>query len=404
MQKIALIILFALVLTACQVATPALTPTDTPASLATFTSTFISTFTPIPLVDLEGSLFFDYNGSGLREDGEPPIENFGVCVKAKDICVNTDENGHFIFEKVAPEGTGVQLSFVDPDANIPSLAFRFINIWKANVVIPAYEIDGIQVPEQHLIDNDVVPLAKGLRTVAGNNDSIGLMQGFLTLPLPPSALDNYHHVLGYDHDPRKGFVVNYAGDTFRCPESPLCNPIDPTLLITELSRFAGVYDSHVGYDFMFPKNSDKYFFMAAIPGVVDIWVSNGLVLAIKETDLGFEMGPDVTNGEIYKALVAQDQKVYRGQIIGLTGSASYFAEHPELPWFIYPNGSNYEITLLLGPRDPPEPDDYKPNSYEKDPYGVTDPNVPMNFPELEVYSSWTVFNSPQQPLVSWSEK
>jgi hypothetical protein len=249
----------------------------------------------------------------------------------------------------------------------------------------------------------MIPIRNGIITQAGNKDVTGLMQGFLTLPLPPDALASVHHINGFDHDPRKGYVMSYAGDTNRCPDSPSCIPIDPAKLNTDISLFAGIYDSHVGYDFMFPKENDKYFFMASMPGLIDIWVSNGIVVSVEASGLGFEFGPLVTNGELYKPLVSKGEKVYRGQIIGLTGEYEYKAEHPE-----YRNTvalrANYEMTMLLGSQNPPEPDDYKPNSYEKDPFGVTDPNVPMNFPKLEVFSSWTVFNSPQQPLVYWIRK
>jgi hypothetical protein len=395
--------MFLILLSACTSANNQIL-TQTPTQTLTSTPTTTLTPTPIPLANLEGVLFFDYNGSGLLEENEPPIVSFKVCVKAKDICVDTDENGHFIFENIASQGTEILLSFVDPNANKPVLAFRYINHWKSEVVIQAYEMDGIQIPEQHLNDTEVIPLANGISTKAGNDDKIGLMQGFLTHPLQPEAIANLHHILGFDHDPRKGFVANYAGDLYRCPDSPYCNPIDPTKLKTNIPLFAGVYDSHVGYDFMFPREKDKYYFLASMPGIIDISIGNyGTVVFIEGSDLGFEFGPLVTNGEIYKAVVQKGEKVYRGQIIGLTGEAEYKAEHPE-----YRNTvalcANYEMTLLLGPQNPPEPDDYKPNSYEKDPFGVTDPNIPMNFPELEVYSSWTVFNSPQQPLVKWGEK
>jgi hypothetical protein len=405
MQKLKTI-LFLLLLTGCASLNSTLAPTSThQTSTQTLTPLPTATFTltPIQLVNLDGVLFFDYNGSGLQENNEPPIANFKVCINQKDVCVTTDESGRYLFKNIAPNETNIRLSFVDPNAENPVLAFRYINLWKAEIIIDSYEMNDIQVPEQHLNDTLVIPIKNGVTTKAGNKDSIGLMQGFLTHPLPPEALANLHHINGFDHDPRKGYVVSYAGDTNRCLDSPSCNPIDPAKLNTDISLFGGIYDSHVGYDFMFPKANDKFFFMASIPGVIDIWVSNGIVVSIETSRLGFEFGPLITNGEIYKPLVNKGQKVYRGQIIGLTGESEYKAEHPE-----YSNTvslrANYEMTMLLGPQNPPEPDDYKPNSYEKDPFGVTDPNVPMTFPKIEVFSSWTVFNLPQQPLVNWIQK
>jgi hypothetical protein len=156
----------------------------------------------------------------------------------------------------------------------------------------------------------------------------------------------------------------------------------------------------VSFDWLF--TGDKYFILATLPGIFDTWSCNGLCASV-ETNLDFESGPKVVNGEIFKNLVEREQKVYRGQIIGLSGSSEYSLEHPELNWFIPINGANYEMELLLGPQNPPEPDDLWSGGNQKDPYGVTDPNVPLDFPELEVFSSWTVFNFPQQPLVTWTK-
>jgi hypothetical protein len=373
------------------------TATPTPSPTRTPTQTATPTAEPVPL---EGRLFFDQNGSGLREDSEPAIVNFGVCLGSD--CVNTDAEGWFRFgDSGASAGDWVHIGFVDPNAQDPALAMRYVNKWNGPVVVPAYEMNGVQVPHQHLNDTTVISIGKGTRLSVGTESIVGLMQGFLTLPLTADALSTIHHVLGVDHDPRIGTVVNYAGDTNLCADSPLCSPLDPSTLRTNISKYAGIYDSHVAYDFMFPRSTDKHFILAPLPGVFGTWSCNGLCSSVT-ADLDPEFGPEVVNGEIYLNLVISGQGVHRGQIVGLTGSVSYGAEHPELNWPAYEFGANYEMSLLLGPRNPVEPDDYKPNSYEKDPYGVSDATVPMNFPELEIFSSWTVFNDPQHALLEWT--
>jgi hypothetical protein len=262
-------------------ATPTPSPTRPPKPTATPTAE------PVPL---EGRLFFDKNGSGLREDGEPAIANFGVCLG--DECVNSDAEGWFRFGDLgASTGGWVHIGFVDPNAQDPALAMRYINEWNGSVVIPAYEMNGVRVPEQHLNDTAITPLGRGTRLPAGEEAVVGLMQGFLTLPLTPDALSNVHHVLGFDHDPRQGTVVNYTGDSHLCLDSPRCSPIDPSMVRTAIVNYAGVYDSHVGYDFMFPPDNDMFLFIAAIPGVVDIWAGDyGIVLAVEAGGLGLERG------------------------------------------------------------------------------------------------------------------
>lgn len=85
MKKIALYASIVFLFSACQPATPTPTPTDTPTLTYTPspTLTLTPTNSPIPLVNLEGILFFDYNGSGLREENEPPISNFKVFYRQK---------------------------------------------------------------------------------------------------------------------------------------------------------------------------------------------------------------------------------------------------------------------------------------------------------------------------------
>ena len=402
-------------------------PTNTPKPTITTTQ-------PPPF---KGKLFFDMNGSGLQDESsfildsnrlqdsrqplqtdllnainayekshsefkkgdlisisEPGLSGYQVCVEKE--CSTTSQDGSFSIPNKTGRTTAL-LEITDPNANNPALAMRYINEWIRQVTIPAYEIDGEKIPEQYLNDTVIIQIKSGIN-ISLKDNNIGLTQGFLTHPLPKDALLTYHHVAGYDHDPRIGKVIGYSGDTIRCKDTPLCNPINSDKLNTDIPRFAGIYDSHVGYDFMFPRNNDKFFLTASLPGLVDIWVSNGIVLSITNTNLGFSFGPQVTNGEIYKSLLEKNVNVLRGQIIGFTGEAEYKAEHPEysnnVKWY-----ANYEITMLLGPSNPKEPDDYKGDDksggLEKDLFGVIDPNVPLIFPDIEKYSSWTVFNLPQ---------
>jgi len=331
------------------------TPTSEPTSTPTLTPEPTSTPTPIPLADLEGGLFFDYNGSGLREDTEPPIADFGVCAKVagrEEVCTETDENGRYVFEELAPVNARVFLRFVDPNADNPALAFRYINIWKEAVVIPSHEKNGVQVPEQRLNDTDIVPIAQGVSTIVGDISEIGLMQGFLTSPFLCDQDYSYSISLWYDHDLRQGFFLNYQGST-----DPYQNP-------------AGVAissDNHDGTDFEVP---DGVPVVAMAPGVVNFsgeintWHGTTLHVTIDHLNRRFATG----TGHHSVLLVDFGERVLRGQIIALSGHSGTSHSHVHL------NLHHYEAGV-----DPPP---------TMDPFGVLYDTDDVS----ELLSYWTVHN------------
>jgi len=163
--------------------TPNYTPTatNTPPTTATYTPSPTITSTATPLTPLEGRLFFDMNGSGLRDettfnydperladprqplqpdlakmvndyvsahpdikDGdlisieEPGLSDYTVCVKSD--CVQTDAQGNFSLPN--PNGASrTSIKITDPYAEFPAWAMRYINDWKGPVVVPAYTKD-----------------------------------------------------------------------------------------------------------------------------------------------------------------------------------------------------------------------------------------------------------------------
>lgn len=74
---------------------PTATPTDTPTSTPTATPTPepTNTPTPIPTYALSGTVFFDYNGNGLRDEGEPPIEGAPIRVAGLSTTSGPDGGG-----------------------------------------------------------------------------------------------------------------------------------------------------------------------------------------------------------------------------------------------------------------------------------------------------------------------
>jgi len=298
--------------------TSTLEPTITTIPTETFTPSPTPTHTPteMPLEDIEGVLFFDHNGSGLQEEGEPHIANFGICVSVKgnkdNTCIKTDGSGKYSFESVGPIDQWVKVTFQDPNAEDPSKAYRFINVWKDSVFIPANKVNGIQVPEQHLNDTDLTTIESGLTLKIGEVADIGLMQGFLTSPF--LCGQDYGIGVWYDHDPRSGSFLNYQGST-----DPYQNPAGE-------SRNG---DNHDGTDFKIP---DGVPVVAMAPGIVnyadEFYNGYGTVkhVTIDHLDRDFATG----TGHHSILLVERDESILRGQIIALSGHSATTWPHVHL--------------------------------------------------------------------------
>jgi hypothetical protein len=256
---------------------------------------------------------------------EPGLSGYKVCVKST--CVTTDNDGKFSL----PNGSGlssVQISITDPNAGTPALAMRYINKWNGPVVIPAYEMNGVKVPEQHLNDVEEMSLQNGYAFVVGKDSNIGLMQGFLTSPFMAKDLPNIY-IWGYWDDannyvtcssPAKpnGVAVSFDG---KYTQPGGGDPIHPSI---------GVGDSHDGYDFSVPIGT--FIVNAGPTGKVFLLPrgDNGelrvlTLFIVKEDSFAFQ--------DSYGHLLAQLVNlgpVYRGQIIGVsdhTGDSPYYQLH-----------------------------------------------------------------------------
>jgi murein DD-endopeptidase MepM/ murein hydrolase activator NlpD len=227
-------------------------------------------------------------------------------------------------------------------------------------------MNGVTVPAQHLADTEILPIDQALTLAADGNEvlNVALMQGFLTLPFSSEEYELLFEADGYDHDGRVGYKVAYNGDTS---------------LIRD--------DGHVGWDYGVPVGT---FVLASNPGRLESWESataNGTSInAGIRTGLPRMQGehePMTVYGHLANLLSEQDGEVLRGQIIAASGESGTMWPH-------------LHFDFLCGPPNPVEPDDYIPNGYQKDPFGVI-PGIPVSFP-LERYSSWTVFNDPRSPL------
>lgn len=345
-----LVIIIVFFLTACSSATSVPTPTLTSLPTATVTPTPVPTLTPLPTatvtptsippLSLEGLLFFDYNGSGLREGDEPALANLEVCIRTKDSCVTTDENGRYSFKDIAPEETTISLSIVDPNANTPALAFRYINHWKGEVTIPAYEMNSVQVPEQKLNDTALIPIERSIRATVGTNNEIGLMQGFLTLPflksqVPEPYIFNYFDIIGYRTFDDKGVHTFFnTQDGIMLNYDDTCHSMfSPTQYVSGQTPRAGVGDSHTGLDYLIATGN---FIVSGMP-TSEVWYLPHTPDDEYRVDIWFA---DPLNshdhystdyGHLSIQLVHMGQKIHRGQIIGLSGdSGRYSGGFPQL--------------------------------------------------------------------------
>lgn len=182
MTRILTLLITCLFIVGCTSSSLAPTPTSTsaPTPLPTNTPTPTPEPTPTP-TPIDGLLFFDMNGSGLRDEAsfvydaarlnderqplqadllaainayltehpdikdgdlvtleEPGLSGYTVCAGSN--CVTTDEEGRF--QLVVPEvSRSLSITIQDPNVGTPALEMRYINNWKRAVTVAEYTKD-----------------------------------------------------------------------------------------------------------------------------------------------------------------------------------------------------------------------------------------------------------------------
>lgn len=245
--------------------------------------------TSTPTYTLSGVVFFDYNGNGVQEQGEPGLE--GIEVAVGESAVRTDTNGHYSLTSSA--GT-ISISLIPAD---PSFQYYFPS--------PA---------QVRLINRPIT-----VHLSADINMNFGIGQGVLTVPLECGT--DYLLWSYTDYDYRIGFVRNYAGDTTeaRCVTLTYC-------------PFPGTFDQHQGTDYNVEIGTP---IVAAAPGVVmqsEVIQSQGGIdryVRIKH-DFGGDYVLITTYGHNSENLVSVGTRVRRGQAIALSGDAAPGGTHPHL--------------------------------------------------------------------------
>jgi len=361
MKTQTIITLLAILLVSCApVSTPApiSTPTDTPQPTETFTPEPTATSTPKPTVtpaptQLSGMLFLDANGSGLRDKAsficpernaaptsleysfsgvcspdnvgelvtatEPSLEGFTVC-KA-NICTTTNANGKYALVLTdVKDGENIKLAITDPNSGDPALALRYVNIWNKAVVVPAYEMNGIQIPEQHLNDTAIISIENGFSAKIGADNQTGLTQGYVLFPLSKDDFTKLEMIQGFDQDPSPK-VVDFAGNTSKCNAYNICQ-IMSRRPGQALNGIGGNDHTGIDYGYYGLPNKHNIFIYAAKAGYAQIRTENGNIDILEFLGQGFggSARPIINNGHTAYSLVADGAYVYPGQIIGIMGN------------------------------------------------------------------------------------
>ena len=169
---------------------------------------------------LSGMVFHDYNGNGLLDPGEPGITGAEVTVGSQSFI--SDENGLYWIGGLSNRTYEVSVKSPTDD---PATAFRYISVFKGWVDIPAYEMNGVLVPDQHLADAPVQGIddPANIKVDGETNVDIGLMNGFVTLPFRAEDVKSALNPSGYwlstyaDLNVEVGAVRNFKGNTHFCP-------------------------------------------------------------------------------------------------------------------------------------------------------------------------------------------
>jgi hypothetical protein len=389
-------------------------PTPGPTPIPTSSPTLEPTATPIP-EPITGTIFWDANGSGLQDGTsfifpdfdpedlpyffellsaigtdittfsigdlvtvpEPPIPGMGVCLG--EICTDTGSDGSFTIQPVQVQDT-YKLSFSDPNADDPVRAFRYINQWNGLVVIDSYEMNGITVPEQHLNDTEIVSLPEGISINKTSQLYIGLTQGYVDFPLSIKGYQQIEMVQGFDQDITDG-ILDFTGNRFSCSEYNICENMkrSPAQVLN------GVGNNHAGIDYGYYGYPDKYRILlyAAKPGFLQVREINGNIdiLDFSGQTFGSSTKPIINYGHTSLSLFKDKDFVYTGQVIGIMGNTGTAVDWTHL---------HFEIQYG-------KPVENKAIGYSKDFYAQTIPEYIVK--DFNDFSSWTVYNIPQFPLV-----
>lgn len=283
-------------------------------------------------------VFFDYNGNGIRDEGEPPIPSAKVQVGSLTATAGPD--GSYTLKRVPQGRQQVRLS---------APGFRYTSL----------SVEAFQPVERPV----AVTVEKDTRC------DWGLMQGFLTLPFR----GNYKIDRMYDHQPGKEIL--WWNGPHQCEaDDNICYAVPPGT------------NEHPGIDYRMPEGTPVY---AAAPGLIRfIDECNGVTIV---HDVNVAGRPLFTiYAHLSQVVVRRGQRVSRGELIGYSGRKCTPYDHLHFDLRSAPNDPKYWAFI----------DPYKPTVDVPEGFWLSGEPLPIWTQEYHPANNlgfWTELNLPHSP-------
>jgi len=165
-----------------------MTSTTVASQMATTTSPFTTPTQTVELASLNGRLFFDYNGNGVQDTGEPAVA--GALVQLKD---NT---GMVVAETLTDSSGDYKLEDVKTGSYRLRVGVDHFSDKQFTYMCTSPDEFRAVTEDYHLSLQENV------------NMDIGLMEGFLTLPLSSETDFSIDRFYDWDPDPEKSLWWN----------------------------------------------------------------------------------------------------------------------------------------------------------------------------------------------------
>jgi murein DD-endopeptidase MepM/ murein hydrolase activator NlpD len=242
--------------------------------------------TSLPKFTLSGVIFFDYNGNGVHDAYELPIP--GATVQVDGLVAASGDDGSYALQGVLQGQRQVKLA---------AESFRYISL----------SLEAFQATEEPVV----------LTVDADVQRDFGLLEGFLTLPMPCGA--EYQIGNFFDHDSSRCPEGADPHDANRCPD------------FRDWKGERQTYDGEGGTDFRISLNTPV---LAAAPGIVikidyDDAAVSFVILEHSYDVISRYHHLDTTN-------VSLSQRVKRGDVIAFSGQIGD-ASHPHVHFEIRVN-------------------------------------------------------------------